>query len=64
VKHADRAKKEVNLFNHSNGGSGTVPWRMVNLIREFTEIESDNDFCFASGNAVAVRSNSKKLSRT
>ena len=37
VKHADRAKKGVDLFIHSNGGSGTVPWRMVNLIREFTE---------------------------
>ncbi len=37
VKHADRAKKRVDLFIHSNGGSGTVPWRMVNLIREFTE---------------------------
>ena len=37
VKHADRAKKGVDLFIHSNGGSRTVPWRMVNLIREFTE---------------------------
>ena len=46
------------------GGSGTVPWRMVNPIREFTEIESDNDFCFASGDGVAVRSKAKKLSQT
>jgi ClpP class serine protease len=37
VKHVDRAKKGVDLFIHSNGGSGTVHWRMVNLIREFTE---------------------------
>jgi ATP-dependent protease ClpP protease subunit len=37
VKHADRSKKGVDLFIHSNGGSGTVPWRIVNLIREFTE---------------------------
>lgn len=27
----------VDLFIHSNGGSGTVPWRIVNLIREFTK---------------------------
>jgi membrane-bound ClpP family serine protease len=33
----ERAKKEVDLFIHSNGGSGTVPWRMVNIIREFTD---------------------------
>lgn len=37
VKHADGAKKGVDLFIHSNGGSATVPWKMVNLIREFTE---------------------------
>jgi hypothetical protein len=29
--------KQVDLFIHSNGGSGTVPWRLVNLIREFAE---------------------------
>jgi hypothetical protein len=37
VMHADRAKNGVDLFIHSNGGSGTVPWRIVNLVREFTE---------------------------
>lgn len=26
----------VDLFIHSNGGSGTAPWRVVNLIREYT----------------------------
>lgn len=27
----------VDLFIHSNGGSGTVPWRVVNLVREYTK---------------------------
>ena len=27
----------VDLFIHSNGGSGTVPWRIVNLIRQYTK---------------------------
>lgn len=31
------AKNGVDLFLHSNGGSGTVPWRIVSLIREYTE---------------------------
>jgi len=35
----EKAKKGVDLFIHSNGGSGTVPWRLVSLIREYT-----NDF--------------------
>lgn len=26
----------VDLFLHSNGGDGTVPWRLVTLIREYT----------------------------
>lgn len=32
-------KKEdkLDLFIHSNGGAGTVPWMLVNLIREFTD---------------------------
>lgn len=32
----DRASIGVDLFIHSNGGSGTAPWRIVNLIREYT----------------------------
>ena len=36
-KHKTRAAKGVDLFIHSNGGSGTVPWRIVNLIREYTK---------------------------
>src|SRR5438132_8735626 len=37
--HANRekAKNGVDLFIHSNGGQGTVPWRLVSLIREYTE---------------------------
>lgn len=31
------AKKGVDLFLHSNGGSGTVPWRIASLIREYTD---------------------------
>jgi len=27
-------KTTIDLFIHSNGGDGTVPWRLVNLIRE------------------------------
>jgi len=33
----DRARNGVDLFIHSNGGSGTVPWRIVSLIRQYTE---------------------------
>ncbi len=36
-KGAEAAKKGVDLFLHSNGGSGTVPWRVVSLIREYTD---------------------------
>ena len=28
---------EIDLFIHSNGGDGIVPWRLVTLIREFCE---------------------------
>lgn len=33
----EKAKKQVDidLFLHSNGGDGTVPWRLVTLIREY-----------------------------
>ena len=31
------AQYGVDLFLHSNGGSGTAPWRIVNLIREYTK---------------------------
>ena len=35
--HADAAgKPKIDLFIHSNGGDGTVPWRLVTLIREYT----------------------------
>jgi hypothetical protein len=34
---AEAAKKGVDLFLHSNGGSGTTPWRIVSLIREYTK---------------------------
>ena len=33
----EKAKNGVDLFIHSNGGQGTVPWRIVSLIREYTE---------------------------
>jgi hypothetical protein len=32
-----KAAAGVDLFIHSNGGSGTSPWRIVNLIREYTK---------------------------
>lgn len=31
------AKSGVDLYLHSNGGSGTVPWRIVSLIRQYTD---------------------------
>lgn len=31
------AKNGVDLFIHSNGGSGTVPWRIATLIRQYTQ---------------------------
>jgi hypothetical protein len=31
------AKNGVDLFIYSNGGSGTVPWRIVSLIRQYCE---------------------------
>lgn len=34
---AEAAKKGVDLFLHSNGGSGTTPWRIVSLIRMYTK---------------------------
>jgi len=34
---AEAAKKGVDLFLHSHGGSGTTPWRIVSLIREYTK---------------------------
>jgi hypothetical protein len=34
---AEAAKKGVDLLLHSNGGSGTTPWRIVSLIREYTK---------------------------
>lgn len=33
----EKAKNGVDLFIHSNGGQGTVPWRIVSLIREYTK---------------------------
>lgn len=33
-KIEDPKKTTIDLFIHSNGGDGTVPWRLVNLIRE------------------------------
>jgi ClpP class serine protease len=36
-QHRGTAKPKIDLFLHSNGGDGTVPWRLVTLIREFTD---------------------------
>lgn len=33
----DLAKNGVDLFIYSNGGSGTVPWRIVSLIRQYSK---------------------------
>jgi hypothetical protein len=34
--HKGKEKPKIDLFIHSNGGDGTVPWRLVTLIREYT----------------------------
>jgi len=31
----EKKKVDIDLFLHSNGGDGTVPWRLVTLIREY-----------------------------
>ena len=33
----DKNTQKIDLFIHSNGGDGIVPWRLVTLIREFTK---------------------------
>lgn len=33
----ERPAKKIDIFLCSNGGSGTVPWRMISLLREFAE---------------------------
>lgn len=35
--HKGTGKPRIDLFIHSNGGDGTMPWRLVTLIREFTD---------------------------
>ena len=32
-----QSRTRIDLFLHSNGGDGTVPWRLVTLIREFCD---------------------------
>jgi Periplasmic serine proteases (ClpP class) len=38
-REQNKGKKcpQIDLFIHSNGGDGTVPWRLVTLIREFCD---------------------------
>ena len=40
IQEKDRKKINIDLFIVSNGGDGTVPWRLVTLIREFAK-----EFC-------------------
>ena len=57
----NQKKQTVDLFIHSNGGDGTIPWRLVNLIsrlyhgtrRSFFNLQSWRDsensaFCIES----------------
>ncbi len=39
LKHLGEREKQpdIDLFLHSNGGDGTVPWRLVTLIREYAQ---------------------------
>lgn len=34
---AANAERQIDLFLHSNGGDGVVPWRLVSLIREYCD---------------------------
>jgi hypothetical protein len=36
-KGSKKAPLKIDLFIHSNGGDGTVPWRLVTLIREYAD---------------------------
>jgi len=36
-KEKNKHPLKIDLFLHSNGGDGTVPWRLVTLIREYTD---------------------------
>jgi hypothetical protein len=33
----NRPVKKIDIFICSNGGAGTVPWRLISLLREFGE---------------------------
>jgi len=33
----EEKKPNIDLYIHSNGGDGTVPWRLVTLIREYSK---------------------------
>jgi hypothetical protein len=35
--HKGSGKPKIDLFLHSNGGDGTMPWRLVTLMREYTD---------------------------
>ncbi len=35
--HKGKTKPKIDLLIHSNGGDGIVPWRLVTLIREYTD---------------------------
>lgn len=37
IEDGDRGKMNIDLLLVSNGGDGTVPWRLVTLIREFAK---------------------------
>ena len=37
LKITQDKKPNIDLFIHSNGGDGTVPWRLVTLLREFSD---------------------------
>jgi hypothetical protein len=36
-KNSDNPKNHLDLFLYSNGGDGTVPWRLVTLIKDYFE---------------------------
>ena len=37
IEEDKRGKIDIDLFLVSNGGDGTVPWRLVTLIKEFAK---------------------------
>jgi hypothetical protein len=56
IGEAEGGRPKIDLFLHSNGGDGIVPWRLVSLIREFASRFSVlvPYRCFSAGTLTAL----------